>query len=270
MSTSEQHPTYRRAVRRATAAGSQATTTRGIIQYCLTHPQCWDFTPRRGAIVKSGSNRRSDLPSLSEAERENRRAHADTPFRRRLVSRLRRELSAILSPAKMARSTDFPVAACRAIVRRIRSVSPRSRQGDAQVTAVHIGGQRQDRYDFAKAHGVSMAARRGEWRVCYSASPSQRDEDHAYHTWKGSEDRVTYPGSAIKKGFKLDYHPANYETRVRSLGWLGPDGAAYYMIHETVYALPGRSWSVDADGYMVAPDGRYTGRQLAQIGWVIE
>lgn len=45
------------------------------------------------------------------------------------------------------------------------------------------------------------------------AAPSQHGE-RAYHTWKGTENRVSYPGAALRKGFRLDYHPSTYRVVV--------------------------------------------------------
>jgi hypothetical protein len=49
--------------------------------------------------------------------------------------------------------------------------------------------------------------------IAGSARPTRHGEE-AYHTFRGGNTRVNAPGSAIKRGFKLDYHPSTLRVTV--------------------------------------------------------
>lgn len=117
-----------------------------------------------------------------------------------------------------------------------------------------LGGDRDDRYEFARSLGAPLAKREGyRWDVASCVGRSHAKVAAAYHTYRGSDSRVQYPGVALQKGYKLDYHPAVRQTWLRSVSWIDTDGRAWYVAHNHLYLLPRGNWargegSLELDG----------------------
>lgn len=110
-----------------------------------------------------------------------------------------------------------------------------------------LGGTRDSRYAFAVSLGCPVAERKGdEWNVS-SAAESRVKMAAAYHTWRGTDNVVSHPGAALRKGYKLDYHRAVRHTYVRSLAWIDAEGRAWYVAHNHLYLLPRGNWTQEGE-----------------------
>jgi len=132
-----------------------------------------------------------------------------------------------------------------------------------------LGGNREDRYDFAVSLGCPVAERKGkEWEVRSTTEASHTVMEASYHTFRGGKGReggvCQYPGSARRAGYKTDYHRAVRDTYVRSVAWIDDAGRAWYVAHNHLYLLPRGEWTQHDDSLYL--DGeRVLGIELARL-----
>jgi hypothetical protein len=175
------------------------------------------------------------------------------------------EITRMALPA--ARAAEIAASADRVIAghRRTKAAADRRRKVMSRWTSVHLGGDRDARYDFALSLGAEVAERKGEdWDVCSTLEESSVEMDPAYHTWRDSGRVVLLPGAAIRAGHRLDYHRAVRTTWLRSAAWIDGDGTSWYLAHDHLYRLPRGDWTQGKDS--LALDGRpVSGLDLAAM-----